>query len=283
MEDMEKHETIDQSELWRMAGLRSKADTLIALERSQRFLWTGAAFLIALGIALFFMIPTPKPNVELLTASENGIAAFAKGRVFVIEECKIRSSFEAKEGAISLAFDGKRVALAYLNRNVVDTYGSDGTIATPLSAIKPYLVSFTNGKLSILTSQSIENEFGSKNPAPDFKIPVALLDGQILVDLDAVWVAGKNVGQTINKSKPPKAASFFDGKLRVVYDDMWLEYARDWLSFTVNRFPKWVILNKTSVVGLQGEKLAFSNGHTITIGNMSDEKELCRIDVWEGQ
>ncbi len=284
MEDREQQGTVDERELWRMAGQRVKAETIIALERSQRFLWIGAALLIALGVILFFAIPVPKPDVALLAMAENGVAAYAGDRIFIIENCKVTSSFEASEGANSLAFDGTQAALAFLRKNEVEIYRADGAKNAPMSAKKPYLASFIGDKLTVLTSESIEDEGGGKIPAPDFKIPVALLEGPTLVDLDAVWVDGKNVGQKrLDQPKPPKAASFFEGKLRAVYDDMWFEYAKDWSSLKVNKLPKWAVLNKASIVALFGDTLACSNGQTVVLGRLSEEKELCKISVWERQ
>jgi len=286
VDTQENHEVeqVNSNDLWRMAGVKNKADTVVALGANVRFVWILAICTFALAVLLFFLVPTPNPQIERLYIKDSRVLASSGKTVAFFEDGQQSGQVSLPFTPTSLACNNIEMAIASVSEGKVATLDMRGKEKNVIKIETPFSVSYLPNELYIATPTEITDSMGNlKWPSPMFKKLIAMIgvNNPIVVDIDGFFslsADGKFIAHPFT-SKPMAVSAGMKGTdIIVVFDDMtYTVYSMDGNKLNDGKMPSWV--TKTCVIS--EDIVACSSGSVLRIGRIDHEKPMFDGDALE--
>lgn len=281
-QDNNETEPIDSKELWKMAGEKNKLDTVVALGANARFVWILAICTFALATLLFFLIPTPNPQIEKLYIMDSFVVASSGKQAAVFDNAKKAVTIELPFTPSSIAYNGQDIAIASVSEGKIAIMDKLGKQKDSRTIPSPYGVSYISQMLFFVTEDEVVIYNEVKWYAPKFKRLVALLGG-IIVDYDGFFsreAYGNHVAHPFVGKPMAVCAGMKDNDIIVGFEDMtYAVYDEDGNKQSDGKMPPWV--TKTFVIS--GDMVACSSDSVLRIGRIDEEKPLYQGDALEGE
>lgn len=279
-----ENEQIESKELWRMAGVKNKTDTVVALGANVKFVWILAICTFALAALLFFLIPAPNPQIEKLYINGSRVLASSGKLAALFEDAKQAGQISLPFTPTSIACSDVELAIASVSEGKVAILDVRGKERDVIKIPSPYGVSYLPNELYFATETEISH-FGriEKWPSPDFKKLVALVGDYkpIVVDIDGFFSLSaddKFVAHPFSGKPLAVCAGMKGDDIIVGFEDMtFAVYSVDGAKLYDGKMPSWV--TKTYVIS--GDMVACSSGSILRIGRIDAEKPLFEGDALE--
>lgn len=284
VEEQDNYENgqVDSKELWRMAGVKNKVDTVVSLGANVRFVWILAICAFAIAALLFFLIPAPNPQIERLYINDSFVVASSGKQAIVFDDAKRGEIVELPFQPTSIAYNGNEISVASVSDGKVAVLDKQGKQMASRAIHSPYGVSYIAQSLFLVTEDDVIKFEEAKWPAPKFKRLVALL-GEIIVDYGGFFKFSTFGGFDAHPfaGKPMAVCAGMKGNDIIVgFEDMtFAVYDDDGAKQSEGKMPSWVWKNYV----VSGDMVACYSGSNLRIGRLEENKPLFEGDAWEGK
>lgn len=281
-----ENEQIESKELWRMAGVKNKVDTVVTLGANVRFVWILALCTIAIAALLFFLIPAPNPQIEKLYINDSYVVASSGKMIAFFEDAKQAGQVSLPFTPTSIACNGIEISIASSLEGKVVTLDMRGKERDVIKIPSPFGVSYLPDELYFATETEISHfRRARKWPSPEYKKLIALVGDYkpIIVDIDGFFSlsADEKFDAHPFSGKPMAVCAGMKGNDIIVgFEDMtFAVYDVDGAKQSDGKMPSWV----TKAYVISGDMVACSSGSMLRIGRIDGEKPLFEGDALEGK
>ena len=279
-------EQTDSKELWRMAGVKNKVDTVVSLGGNVRFVWILASCTVLLAALLFLLIPNPNPAIQkLFIKGDYVVASSGEDAIFYAsghKESKIQLPFEPT----SISYDGINIAISSVSKGKISVLDKQGKQIDDMDIASPFCVSYLSERLFLATPSEVSSFKRVKWDAPNYKRCVALVGtyDPIIVDYDGFYSldgSGSFVAHPFMGKAMAVCAGMKGSDIIVGFNDLtFAVYSpADGKKIEEGKLPPWV----TKEFVISGDSVACSYNSTLRIGKMTESKPQFEGDAWEGK
>lgn len=285
VEEQENYENgqVDSKELWRMAGVKNKVDTVVSLGANVRFVWILAICTFAIAALLFFLIPAPNPQIEKIYIKDSFVIASSGKQAVVFDDAERGEIVDLPFQPTSIAYNGNEISVASVSDGKVAVLDKQGKDIDSLQIPSPYGVSYLAERLFLVTETEVLSFKRTKWPVPAFKRLIALLGtyDPVIIDIDGFFSLGASDNFAAHPfvGKPMAVCAGMNGDDIIVgFEDMtYAVYNLDGAKQSDGKVPSWVWRN----FAVSGGMVACSSGSNLRIGRLKEDKPLFEGDAWE--
>ncbi|NLI40333.1 MAG: hypothetical protein GX421_03980 [Caldisericales bacterium] len=282
MEDnIENKEGVTSDELWRMANLDQKARLLVQMEKSTKPIWIASFFLVALAILLYFVVPSPNPQISALSVNGNTVACKSDSKAFLIRDGKSIGSFEVEPQTNIIALGDSRVCLGTRTTGKLTEYSLDGKIIKKHKIDENiFNIGYEGDELWVVTASSLVRPSDSKKiAAPGYSVAQSVFFSSFpcITDMDGVWIYLDEKWWSFKSVDPIICAFAGDTEVSMVGDNGLVKiFSFEDQKLLREEFVSWV----KRPAAMSGGLVVCADGSELVYGQVAD-RVPARLKIWE--